>query len=166
MDNAHLYSFLDEHKIAYERHDHPPVFTCEEADQLVPCLPAAKTKNLFLCDDKGRTHFLVTMPDAKSVDLKALAGVLDIKKLRFASAKRLEKHLKIIPGAVTLLATINDDQGNVRVVLDREIDTSDAVLCHPLVNTSTLLISMDDLRRFLTTTGHEPEVIDIPQKKE
>ena len=56
-----IYQFLVEHAIEYERHDHPPVFTCEEADRLVPTLPAAKTKNLFVRDRKGRQHFLVVV---------------------------------------------------------------------------------------------------------
>ncbi len=43
-----FFNYLAEHGIAYERHDHPAVYTIEEADRLVPPLPAAKTKNLFL----------------------------------------------------------------------------------------------------------------------
>ncbi len=54
-----FFKFLDSHAIAYERHDHPAVYTVEEADRLVPDLPGAKTKNLFLRDDKGKRHFLV-----------------------------------------------------------------------------------------------------------
>ena len=54
-----FFEFLDTHEIAYVRHDHPAVYTVEEADRLVPDLPGAKTKNLFLRDDKGKRHFLV-----------------------------------------------------------------------------------------------------------
>lgn len=42
-----LYDLLARHGIAYERHDHPAVFTVEEAARLVPELPGAKTKNLW-----------------------------------------------------------------------------------------------------------------------
>jgi Ala-tRNA(Pro) deacylase len=49
---SEFYQFLEKNRIAYERHDHPPVYTVEEAHQLVPRLPAAKTKNLFLRDKK------------------------------------------------------------------------------------------------------------------
>jgi len=31
-----IYQFLADHSIEYERHDHPPVYTCEEALRLVP----------------------------------------------------------------------------------------------------------------------------------
>ncbi len=47
-----IYSLLDQLAIPYQRFDHPPVFTCEKASRLLPDLPAAKTKNLFLRDPK------------------------------------------------------------------------------------------------------------------
>ena len=66
-----IYEILDRHGISYERTDHPPVFTVEEADRLVPPLPGAKTKNLFLRDNKGKRHFLVVVSGDKQVDLEA-----------------------------------------------------------------------------------------------
>ncbi len=68
-----IYSLLDQLAIPYQRFDHPPVFTCEEASKLLPDLPAAKTKNLFLRDPKSKQLFLVVSPEEHRVDLKALA---------------------------------------------------------------------------------------------
>jgi len=93
-----IYRYLSEHGIDYERHDHPPVFTCEEADRLVPELPAAKTKNLFLRDKKGRRHLLVVVGYEKAVDLKALSSILGISGLSLASPERLKKYLGVDPG--------------------------------------------------------------------
>ncbi|HIO62538.1 MAG TPA: prolyl-tRNA synthetase associated domain-containing protein, partial [Deltaproteobacteria bacterium] len=45
-----IYEFLESHKISYERHDHPAVFTVEESKRLSPELDGASTKNLFLRD--------------------------------------------------------------------------------------------------------------------
>src|SRR3989339_314573 len=58
---ADLFGFLETHRIGYQRTDHPAVFTVEEARRLVPPLPAAKTKNLFLRNKKGTRHFLVVV---------------------------------------------------------------------------------------------------------
>ena len=69
---SEFYQFLEKNGIEYERHDHPAVYTVEEARRLVPELPAAKTKNLFLRDKKGQRHFLVIVPADKRVDIKAL----------------------------------------------------------------------------------------------
>jgi Ala-tRNA(Pro) deacylase len=160
-----IYEFLETYSISYERHDHPPVFTCEDVNRLVPDLPGLKTKNLFICDNKGKKHFLVTVPDEKSVDLKSLGEALDAKRLRFASADRLAKHLDLEPGAVTILGVMNDTAGKVGVVVDQAIWEADALQCHPLVNTATLVIPLDHLRRFLQATGHEPTVLDVPDRK-
>ncbi len=159
-----IYRYLESHDIAYERHDHPPVFTCDDVNRLIPDLPGSKTKNLFVCDDKGRRHFLVTVPDERSVDLKSLAAALEVKKLRFASADRLATHLKLEPGAVTLLGVMNDTAGTVTVVVDEAIWNADALQCHPLVNTATLVISLADMRRFLDATGHAPTVMAVPSR--
>ena len=159
-----IYEFLESNGIAYERHDHPPVFTCEDVNRLIPDLPGSKTKNLFICDGKGRQHFLVSVPDEKSVDLKSLGEALGVKRLRFASAKRLEKHLKLEPGAVTILGVRNDTAGNVNVVVDQALWDAEALQCHPLVNTATLVITLENLRKFLACTDHPATVMDVPAR--
>lgn len=160
-----IYQFFKESKIEYQRQDHPAVFTCEEATKLVPHLPGAKTKNLFVCDAKGRSHFLVVVGYEKTVDLKGLAPRLAVKKLRFASPNRLKKYLGIDPGSVSILAVINDQGTDVQVVFDRKLWGAKAFQCHPLINTSTLVISHGDIERFLDLTGHKPRVIDVPARK-
>jgi Ala-tRNA(Pro) deacylase len=162
-----IYQFLKEQDISYERYDHPPVFTCEEADRLCPPMPenAIKTKNLFLRDKKGRKHFLVTVSDQKRVNVKALEPLLGVSKLSFASPQRLEKYLGLTPGAVTILAVLNDLNNDVKVVLDEEVWNAAAIRCHPLVNTSTLVISKDDIIRFLELTDHSIHVINVPSRE-
>jgi Ala-tRNA(Pro) deacylase len=157
-----IYQFLSDHDIEYERHDHPPVFTCEEAERLVPPMPATKTKNLFLRDRKGRRHFLVVVGYEKAVDLKALTSLLGVSKLGFASPARLEKYLGVDPGSVSILGLVNDLDGEVEVVVDKDLWGAEALRCHPLVNTSTLVIVRDDVRRFLELTGHQVRVLEVP----
>jgi Ala-tRNA(Pro) deacylase len=154
-----LCAYLDEHDISYERTDHPPVMTCEEAARLVPPLSGAKTKNLFLRDAKGRRHFLVVLPAEKEADLKGLGAALDAGKLSFASPRRLEKHLGIAPGAVSPLALVNDADGAVTLAMDRSVAEAGALQAHPLVNTSTLVLSRDAFGRFLDATAHRPVLL-------
>src|SRR5437660_12439680 len=96
-----LTAFLAHHGIRLQRHPHPPVMTVEESERLVPKLPGAKTKNLFLRDKKGSRHFLVTVPHDLAVDLAGLGGALGVGRLGFASPERLAKHLGITPGSVS-----------------------------------------------------------------
>jgi Ala-tRNA(Pro) deacylase len=155
-------AFLRDHGIAAPRYEHPAVMTCEESDRLVPPLPGARTKNLFLRDKKGARHLLVSVPPERAVDLNALGAALGIGRLGFASAERLQKHLGITPGSVSLLALANDRAGAVEYVIDLALWEADAIQAHPLVNTATMVLTHDDLARFLEATGHAPRVIDVP----
>lgn len=157
-----IYAFLTSNGIEFERFDHPPVFTCEEADKHVPEVSAAKTKNLFLRDKKGTNHFLVSVKPEKQVDLKSLAKVLEVNKLSLASPERLQKHLGLTPGSVTLLGAINDSEQNVEIIVDEELWAAEHILCHPLVNTSTLSIPKSGLESFFAATGHSVKVREIP----
>jgi len=161
-----IYEFLHKNNITYTRYDHEAVYTCEQADRLGIRTTAAKTKNLFLRDRKARRHFLVTVGDEKTVDIKRLEEVLEVKGLSFASSGRLMEYLGLTPGSVTILAALNDGRGSVEVIVDRDLWSHDAIQCHPLVNTSTLVISRDNIERFLTLTGHMPLIIDVPGRKE
>jgi len=103
-----IFRFLEGNGIAYERCDHPAVFTCEEADRLVPPMEGAKIKNLFVRDKKGRRHFLVVVGYEKNVDLKSLSSIMGLSSLTMASPDRLKRYLGVDPGSVTILAVIND----------------------------------------------------------
>jgi len=157
-----IYGFLAQHGITYERLDHPPVMTVEEADRLVPPGAGARTKNLFLRDDKGKRHFLVGVSHDKQVDLKRLSDVMKTSKVSFGSPERLRNHLGVEPGAVTLLGVVNDPEDKVEVFIDRDLWSADAIRCHPLVNTATLVIPRSGLERVFQVTGHQYRLIDIP----
>ena len=157
-----LYHFLDSHSIPYQRVDHPAVYTCEQAEQLVPPMPGTDTKNLLVRDKKGRRHFLVVVGYEKTVDLKALSLLLDVNGLSFASPERLMKYLCIEPGSVSLLAIVNDAECAVEVIVDEKVWQADVLKCHPLVNTSTLAIRRIDIEKILMITGHRWRVLSVP----
>ena len=157
-----LQDFLTTHALKLERHEHAAVMTVAESELLVPLLPGAKTKNLFLRDKKGLKHFLVTIPAALSANLNQLGDVLGAGRLSFASAERLLTHLGVTPGSVSLLGLVNDAGHNVQFVIDQALWNAPAVQAHPLINTATLVVPHDDLVRFLAATGHEPKIISVP----
>lgn len=159
-----IYKFLEENKIEYQRFDHPPVYTCEEAERLCPDMPGASIKNLFLRDKDGKRHFLAVVGYEKSVDLKQLKELLGVSGLSFASEERLKKYLGVEPGSVTLLGLINDPDHAVEVLIDQQL-WGQAFQCHPLVNTATLVISAEGIEHFLKKTGHSYQLIEIPERK-
>ena len=159
-----IYKFLDTIEVSYERFDHPAVYTVSEAKKLSPEMDGASTKNLFLRDKKGIRHFLVVVPQDKQVDLKELSSILEASRLSFASPDRLKKYLGIEPGSVSILALLNDPEKTVEVFVDNELWNAEIILCHPLVNTSTLAITRDGIKQFLEKTGHNLMLVEIPIK--
>ncbi len=162
LTETDLLELLTEQAVPFERIEHPAVFTVEQADLYTADAPGAGTKNLFLCDDKKKTYLLVTVPSHKRVDIRQLGNHLGLKKLHFASAEGLYELLGLTPGAVTIMGLVNDQQQRVKFYLDEELANADALQCHPLVNTATLIIAMSDLRRFLEAIQHPAEFIQIP----
>lgn len=151
--DAELCRFLDQNQFVYRRIDHPAVFTCEQADQYRPDLPGVSTKNLFLRDKKRRFYLVMTACE-KKLDLKKLGLALNASKLHFGSSESLFELLQLTPGSVTVLGLINDQYHRVELWIDEAIWEDGYFLCHPLVNTATLVLTKADLIRFFKLTGH------------
>lgn len=162
MKSESLYHFLDHHLIQYEKHEHVAVYTSEQARRLITTLPGISAKNLFLRTKKNTHYYLLAFPDMKSVNLKSLASELDLPRLSLASPERLMDILGIEPGAVSLLALVNDTGHEVEVLLDHELWQAAQLQCHPLINTETLVIPHQGIVKFLEITGHKVNLVDIP----
>ena len=149
--------FLDTNNFVFERIEHPAVFTCEEADVHRPNRPAVSTKNLFLCDKKGRRFFLAVTACEKTVKLDELSLQLGVSHLRFGSEENLMRLLGVTRGSVTMLGLANDTEHQVELLIDEEIWQYEYFLSHPLVNTATLVLPKSELERFFTLTQHAPK---------
>ncbi|MFD2270768.1 YbaK/EbsC family protein [Undibacterium arcticum] len=114
----------------------------------VPPIDGVKTKNVFLRDAKGNRHILVVVPHDRRVDLLALARVLPSTKLSMGSPERLQRHLGVTPGAVSVFSLVNDSAAAVELILDEEIWHAERVQGHPLRNTATVSISHAALATF------------------
>jgi Ala-tRNA(Pro) deacylase len=164
MNEVGLMRFLDEQGIAYQRFDHAAVYTCEQSASLLPHVPGAGTKNLFVCDEKGKQYFLIMFLDDKRIDFKRLGTSLGVGKLSFAPAEDMKEILGLEPGAVTVFAAANDASHTVEVLIDRELWLHETIHSHPLVNTATLVISPQGVERFLKAAGCAYRLVDIPVK--
>jgi Ala-tRNA(Pro) deacylase len=156
-----LFEFLAKHAIEYVRHDHAPVFTCDEELLHVPESGAVRTKNLFLRDRRGRRHLLLVTTCAKNVSIATFAELADADRLSFASAERLKQHLGVEPGAVTVLGLANDAGHAVELYIDSEVWSAPSIHAHPLRNDATLVLTHEALARFLEATGHRPRVVSL-----
>ena len=160
MMEKELLAFLDANGFAYQRMEHPAVFTCEEAAQHQPDVPAVSTKNLFLCDKKKRSFFLAVTSCEKTVRLEALALQLNVTHIRFGSEDDLMRLLGVTRGSVTMMGLINDREHKVELWMDSEIWRGEYFQSHPLVNTATLVLVKSELERFFSLTGHPLHFFD------
>ena len=152
---------LRELGIEYDRYEHPPVATVDEAAQHWAGIDAAHCKNLFLRNQKGNRHYLVVLTASKKADLRAVADQIGDGKLSFASPERLMTHLGLMPGSVSPFGLINDADRAVRVVLDRDLQSATRLSFHPNTNTVTYTVSVADFARFLDACGHSVQHVTV-----
>jgi Ala-tRNA(Pro) deacylase len=150
-----VYEALDKLDIPYVRHEHPPVFTVEEAEQHWENITGAHCKNLFLRNKKGNRHYLVVLDSSKRADLKALEKQLGEDRLSFASPERMMRYLGLEVGAVSPFGLINDNQKEVKVIIDQDLKEADSINFHPNVNTATVGLSFSDFEKFLSFCGQQ-----------
>ena len=140
--------------------EHEAVFTVEQARALRGEIPGGHCKNLFLKDKKGVLWLVVCLEEAV-IDLKALPALIGAARISFGKADLLGEVLGVEPGSVTPFALINDTTHQVNVVLDRKMMEHDVVSYHPLVNTATVTLTPDDLLKFISSCGHESQIIEL-----
>jgi Ala-tRNA(Pro) deacylase len=153
-EEIRVYDVLEKLGISFTRHEHPPVFTVEQAEQHWKGVEGAHVKNLFLRNKKGNRHYLVILEHTKNADLRKLSEKLREDRLSFGSPERLKRILGLEPGSVSPFGLINDSQKEVSVVIDQDLMSAERVNFHPNINTATVGISTADFERFLAWAGN------------
>jgi Ala-tRNA(Pro) deacylase len=164
LSEQEFLTFMDANGFVYQRIEHPAVFTCEEADKHHAGIKAVSTKNLFLCDKKKRHYFLVVTSCERTVRLDDLKERLGVSHLRFGSEPDLMRLLGVGRGSVTMMGLVNDTAHEIALWIDSEIWGGEQFMCHPLVNTATLILSKAELERFFALTGHTPRFFSGKEK--
>jgi Ala-tRNA(Pro) deacylase len=156
-----VYDELARLGIAYTAHEHPPVFTADEAAVHWAGLDGAPAKNLFLRNKKGNRHYLVILGIEKQADLRRLAKAIGDDRLSFASPERLAKHLGLTPGSVSPFGLINDADRAVTVIIDADLRRAERVIFHPNVNTASVTLSFADFERFLASRPNAVRYVEL-----
>lgn len=152
---------LDNLKILFETHHHPPVYTVEQAEEHWKSIKGTHCKNLFVRNKKGNRHYLVILESRKRADLRELNNQLGEDRLSFASPERLKRYLGLEPGAVSPFGLINDTDKVVQVVLDKDLKEAEWVSFHPNVNIATVTIKFKDFEKYLEWCGNPLRTLSI-----
>lgn len=158
-----VYDLLDSLRIEYLRTDHEEANTMEACNEIDRVLGVLICKNLFLCNRQQTKFYLLMMPGDKPFKTKDISQQIGSARLSFADAEHMEAYLHIRPGAVSVMGLMNDTQGCVQLLIDREVAESEFLGCHPCVSTSSLkLRTRDVLDIFLPAVHHAPMLVSLP----
>lgn len=160
MNKEQTYQYLRDHNVAFEATEHAAVYNMEELAAIRLPHPEWDAKNLFVRDDKKRNYYLITVKGDKRVDLKEFRKQHGLRNLSFASADDLMEILGLIPGAVTPLGLLNDENLRVKLYLDADF-AGNMIGVHPNDNTATVWMQADDLRALIRAHGNEAELAEL-----
>ncbi len=156
------YALLDSLGIAYERADHAPAMTMEDCKAVDDALGVVMCKNLFLCNRQKTSFYLLLIPGDKPFRTKEFSAALGISRVSFADESDMERLLGLLPGAVTVMGLMNDFDGDVQLVIDRDVTAAEYIGCHPCVNTSSIKVKTSDiLEKFLPCVKHSPVYVEL-----
>lgn len=140
-----LNRYLKKHNINYVEYNHQAVFTVEESRDLKKEIPGLHCKTLFLKDNFGK-FYLFGLPGEKKLDSRKFRKLVGAKKIRFGTKEELKSEVDLVPGSVSIFGVVNSD--TVVLVLDKEVWDAKKVGFHPNLNTSTLVLEHEDLKKF------------------
>ena len=155
-----LLNVLTQIGVEYTNHEHPAVFTVEEANLHHTGIDGAHSKNLFFKDKKKNLFLVVTLSE-KPIIIKEMAKKIGAKSPSFGKPDLLAEALGVIPGSVTPFAVINAQNHDIKVILDEEMMENKLLNFHPLVNTATTTITSKDLVKFMEHCNQEFEIIRL-----
>jgi Ala-tRNA(Pro) deacylase len=148
--------------IGYNYAEHAAAATMEDCAGVAKALNAVMPKNIFLCTRNQSSFFLlITRPEAryKTADISKQLGV---SRLSFGPQDKLYEFMQTLPGAISPMGLLFDEEKKVRLVIDSALKDAPTLAFHPCVNTMSLAVSGEDFYgKFLPLLGIEPVFVEI-----
>ena len=157
------YDLLDSLGVRFFRVDHEHADTIEMCKEVVKLLGCRICKNLFLTNRQQTDFYLLIMPGEKPFKTKLLSKQIGSARLSFGSAEHMSELLGVTPGSISVLGLMNDAEGKVRLLVDRDLLREENFGCHPCLNTTSLRFTSDELfQKLLPALEHEPVFVELP----
>ncbi|MCM1194656.1 MAG: hypothetical protein NC099_04450 [Corallococcus sp.] len=154
--------YLDKLGVEYRLLRHKAVITTEESRRVVQVDGCMACKSLYVKDKKSDDYYLVVLPFDKRADMRGLASYVNCAKFEFATEEKLYADLGVHRGSVSPFAFLNEsEERSAPLLIDSEIWSAQTVKFHPCDNTATVVLSLDDLKKFLVSINKKTIVVNV-----
>ena len=153
-------NYLDSLGVGYELLRHEAVVTTEESRAVVHVDDCASCKSLYVKDKKSDNYYMVVLPFDKRANMRGLAAYVGCAKFEFATEDKLYEDLQVHRGSVSPYAFLNEKPTySAKLLIDEEVWNAKRVKFHPCDNTATVIVSLDDFKKFLLSVGKEVIIV-------
>lgn len=142
---------LDETHTTYEKFEHEPVFTSEEAAAVRGVNMSQAAKSL-LFKTKAGDFVLVVLPGDKRVDSRKLKELLHTKVIRFATPEEVEEQMGCKIGSCYPLGVIV----GLRTLVDKSLGQNEEIFFNPARHDVSIKMKYADYVRLA-----KPEIVRI-----
>ena len=160
LTKSDLFEILSVKGLDFQIHNHQPLFTVEDSENMRGAINGAHSKNLFLKNKKDK-FFLFSCHENAKVDLKRFSKSINAKNLSFANEVYLERYLGIKPGSVSPYSLLNDKNNIVSFYLDEKLTKSEIINYHPLINTTTITTKTKDFIKFILENNKKINIFSL-----
>lgn len=156
------YAVLAELGIPFWRVDTDEAITMEDCVQIEAKLEAAMVKTLFLCNRQQSQFYLFVTRGDKPFRSREFSSALGVARLSFAPAEKMLEMLGTKIGAATVLSALNDPEGQVRVVFDRDVLAKEWMAISDGTTTGYLKVPVQRIYQdFLSFARHTPAAVEV-----
>ncbi len=139
--------------------EHAPVFTMQEAQEVVGSKESEEVKVVFVrVYETKKTHSfaLIVWTGNKPINYKKVAEVLGAKKVSMASSEEVEQHLGIKVGALTPFGYV----GKHRIIIDASLLVQEFLYINPGLHDKTIRLNASDFKHLVTEAASSVTIID------
>jgi len=160
LTEKNILKLLQNQGFSFKIYNHEALYTVNDSSEKRGKIKGAHSKNLFL-KNKKNNFFLISCLENRQVDLKKMTKCLNLGNISFAKEDPLFKWLGVQPGSVTPFGLLNDINNKVEFYLDSGFLTHETINFHPLVNTSTINLLVNDFINFLIENNKKVNIFSF-----
>ena len=145
-----ILELLQSHRVKFEKIEHEPVYTSEQAAAVRGISLESGAKSLLL---KAKGGFvLVVVPGSKRIDSKKIKKILQVKDIRFASPEEVKEQMGCEVGSCYPLGNV----AGLRTLVDTSLSQNDTISFNPGRHDTSIKMRYADYQRIA-----DPEVVEV-----